>query len=285
MDQSTLTVIISANLLIRTSAFAFLVFLFLPDFPQQAKWLSAEEKQLACDRLRGPSENSEVYDKDAFTPEFSVREVLAIIAEPKILLGGVMYFCLVLPAAAFNFFAPTIIRTYTSSAIHVQLLSVARKYFSQPQRTVTVQLTLILTHKSLGSCIRGNHDLCLLQRRAQAPLPLQYHPAHARHHRLYHPTHRLDIAQPCSIWSALPGCCRYVHSSPNPGLLVQHECHGPQAAQRLSRMADCFWKCIKLSRRILIPEERGAEVHYRLCDQHGVCCVGFFVQYFVLVRL
>jgi len=31
---------------------AIAVFFFLPDYPETAKWLSAEEKQLAADRLR-----------------------------------------------------------------------------------------------------------------------------------------------------------------------------------------------------------------------------------------
>lgn len=104
-----------------------MLFIMIPDFPEQATWLSPEEKRLARDRLRGPKENTEPYDKDAFTSSFGFWKAVSIIAEPKIFLGGVMYFALILPAAAFNYFGPTIIHTFTESTIRTQLLSVARK--------------------------------------------------------------------------------------------------------------------------------------------------------------
>ncbi|KAL9111066.1 MAG: hypothetical protein Q9227_004499 [Pyrenula ochraceoflavens] len=136
-----------------TSVIALLLFVMIPDFPEQAKWLSPEEKRLACERLRGSRENTEPYDKDAFTSPLGFKSALRIIIEPKILLGGVMYFALVLPAAAFNYFAPTIIHTFTKSAIHTQLLSVAPWAASFVATMLCAYFSDVLRHRFLFSVL------------------------------------------------------------------------------------------------------------------------------------
>ena len=54
----------------------------------------------------------------------TVGGVVRIIRQPKVLLGGLMYFTFVIPAYGYGYFNPTIIHTYTKSQIRTQLLSV-----------------------------------------------------------------------------------------------------------------------------------------------------------------
>ncbi|EGS17747.1 putative nicotinamide mononucleotide transmembrane transporter protein [Thermochaetoides thermophila DSM 1495] len=83
------------------------------------KWLSPSElsylqAKLALDQ--GPS---------AAEKRITPRDVLRVLTDYKVWLGGLMYLGLIVPAYSYAFFAPTIIQAYnSSSAIETQLRSV-----------------------------------------------------------------------------------------------------------------------------------------------------------------
>jgi predicted MFS family arabinose efflux permease len=54
----------------------------------------------------------------------SFRDVLTVMRDHRVWLGGLMYFGLIVPAYGYAYFAPTIIQSYHYSAIQTQLRSV-----------------------------------------------------------------------------------------------------------------------------------------------------------------
>ena len=102
-----------------TAAVAIPFFFLLPDFPSQTKWLSADEKNFVLARLRR-DRGAEETANDRLT----VGVVFRTIRQPKVLLGGLMYFAIVIPGYGYTYFIPTIIHEYTTSTIRTQLLSV-----------------------------------------------------------------------------------------------------------------------------------------------------------------
>ncbi|KAI9751638.1 MAG: hypothetical protein M4579_005985 [Chaenotheca gracillima] len=101
-----------------TCLVAFLFYFLIPDFPEDAKWLTEDERAYVKARLRKDQGRS------AAERQITGRDVLAIFKDYKIILGGFMYFGLIVPAYGYAFFSPTIIQTYKYSQIQTQLHSV-----------------------------------------------------------------------------------------------------------------------------------------------------------------
>ncbi|KAI9671550.1 MAG: hypothetical protein M1817_003602 [Caeruleum heppii] len=101
-----------------TCVVALAFFYLLPDFPEDAKWLTEEERSFVTARLRQDQGRS------AAERQITMRDVGNVFKDYKIFLGGFMYFGLIVPAYGYAYFAPTIIRTYGYSAIGTQLYSV-----------------------------------------------------------------------------------------------------------------------------------------------------------------
>ncbi|KAK8089463.1 hypothetical protein PG997_004424 [Apiospora hydei] len=96
-----------------------LIFLFtFPSFPEQAMWLKEEEREYVKARLRADQGHNAVERK------ISLRDVGTVLKDYRVILGGLMYFGLIVPAYGYAFFAPTIIATYKYNAIQTQLRSV-----------------------------------------------------------------------------------------------------------------------------------------------------------------
>ncbi|KAF5018232.1 hypothetical protein F66182_9795 [Fusarium sp. NRRL 66182] len=101
------------------TVFVSLFFYFLlPDFPEQAKWLSPEEKHYVTARLRVDQGHAGAERTTTFA------DALNVLKDYKIIIGGFMYFGLIVPAYGYAYFAPGIIRTYGYSPIETQLHSV-----------------------------------------------------------------------------------------------------------------------------------------------------------------
>ncbi|MCJ1225726.1 hypothetical protein MMC12_002375 [Toensbergia leucococca] len=101
-----------------TCVVAFVFYFLLPDFPEQAKWLTEEERTYVKDRLRKDQGRSAAERAINFT------DIVNAFKDWKIFIGGFMYFGLIVPAYGYAFFAPTIIKSYGYSAIQTQLHSV-----------------------------------------------------------------------------------------------------------------------------------------------------------------
>ncbi|TKA75840.1 hypothetical protein B0A55_04383 [Friedmanniomyces simplex] len=101
-----------------TVAFSFVFFFALPDFPEQSKWLSAEEKSYVAARLRADQGRS------AVERQITLKDVGRVFKDYKVFAAGFMYFGLIVPAYGYAYFAPGIIKGYGYSAIQTQLHSV-----------------------------------------------------------------------------------------------------------------------------------------------------------------
>ncbi|CAJ2506217.1 Uu.00g003470.m01.CDS01 [Anthostomella pinea] len=103
---------------ILTCVAAIIFFFIFPSFPEQAKWLTEEERAYVKARLQADQGSS------AAERKISLRDVVNVMKDHRVWLGGFMYFGLIVPAYSYAFFAPTIISTYNYSAIQTQLHSV-----------------------------------------------------------------------------------------------------------------------------------------------------------------
>ncbi|KAK0249845.1 High-affinity nicotinic acid transporter [Friedmanniomyces endolithicus] len=101
-----------------TVAFSFVVFFALPDFPEESKWLTSEEKSYVSARLRVDQGRS------ALERRITAKDVGRVLMDYKVVAAGFMYFGLIVPAYGYAYFAPGIIKTYGYSAIQTQLHSV-----------------------------------------------------------------------------------------------------------------------------------------------------------------
>lgn len=101
-----------------TCLVAFAFFFLLPSFPEDAKWLTEEERTYVTSRLRADQGHSAVERK------ITGRDVARCFKDYKIWLGGFMYLGLIVPAYGYAFFAPTILSGLGYSPIQTQLRSV-----------------------------------------------------------------------------------------------------------------------------------------------------------------
>jgi len=101
-----------------TCIVAFTFYFFLPSFPEDATWLTTEERSYIKLRLQAEQGRSAVERK------ITIRDIGRVFKDYKVILGGLMYFGMIVPAYGYAFFAPTIVATYGYSPIQTQLHSV-----------------------------------------------------------------------------------------------------------------------------------------------------------------
>ncbi|BCS03062.1 uncharacterized protein AKAW2_61326A [Aspergillus luchuensis] len=93
-------------------------FFVVPDFPEDAKWLTEEERAFLRDKL------AKDVGKSAADASMTWRDIAAVFKDYKIFIGGLMYFGQVVTAYGYAYFAPTIIQTYGYSSVKTQLYSI-----------------------------------------------------------------------------------------------------------------------------------------------------------------
>ncbi|WDK18527.1 major facilitator superfamily transporter [Colletotrichum graminicola] len=101
-----------------TAVVAIFLFFCLPDFPEDVKWLTEDEKAFVSARLRADQGNP------AAERNITLRDVGRVFKDYKVILGGLMYFGLVVTAYGYAYFAPGIFQTYGYGPIQTQLHSV-----------------------------------------------------------------------------------------------------------------------------------------------------------------
>lgn len=97
---------------------SFFFFFWLPDFPEDVKWLSEEERTYVQARLQVDQGRS------AAARKITLKDVVHTLSDPKVIIGGFMYFGLIVPAYGYAYFAPAIINAFKYGAIETQLRSV-----------------------------------------------------------------------------------------------------------------------------------------------------------------
>ncbi|OJD28759.1 major facilitator superfamily transporter [Diplodia corticola] len=101
-----------------TVVVSLIFFFLLPNFPEDAKWLSEDEKKYVKARLQADQGRS------AAERQITIQDVGRVFKDPKLWVGGFMYFGLIVPAYGYAYFSPAILKTYGYSAIQTQLHSV-----------------------------------------------------------------------------------------------------------------------------------------------------------------
>ncbi|ESZ92196.1 putative Uncharacterized transporter [Sclerotinia borealis F-4128] len=101
-----------------TCVIALLFFFLLPSFPEDAQWLTPDERAYVKARLQVDQGQSGAERKITF------KDAIHVLKDYKVILGGFMYFGMIIPAYGYAFFAPGIISTYGYTPIQTQLHSV-----------------------------------------------------------------------------------------------------------------------------------------------------------------
>lgn len=101
-----------------TVVVSFAFFFLLPNFPEEVKWLSEPERAYVKSRLQIDQGRS------ARERPIKLADVGKVFKDPKIFIGGLMYFGLIVPAYGYAYFSPSIIQGYGYSPIQTQLHSV-----------------------------------------------------------------------------------------------------------------------------------------------------------------
>ena len=104
--------------------FGMLTWYVLPSSPEKVKWLTREEKDHAHSRL------SHITNLDLKHAGSQMSQVLSIIASPKVLSFGLLFFGIVTPAYATSFYTPAIIKAMGYSTLESNLLSSPVSFFS-----------------------------------------------------------------------------------------------------------------------------------------------------------
>ncbi|KAK1140249.1 High-affinity nicotinic acid transporter [Aspergillus melleus] len=101
-----------------TCVVSFIWFFVIPDFPEDVKWLTEEEREFIRAKLAQDTGGA------AHDAKIGWREVLDVFKDYKIFIGGLMYFGQIVTAYGYAYFAPSIIKTYGYDAIMTQLYSI-----------------------------------------------------------------------------------------------------------------------------------------------------------------
>ncbi|KAM3461821.1 hypothetical protein MY5147_000351 [Beauveria neobassiana] len=97
---------------------SFFIYFLLPDFPEDVKWLSEEERTYVKARLAADQGNH------AIERPIKLRDILTVLKDPKVIAGGFAYFGIIVPAYGYAYFAPGILQTFHYGKIETQLRSV-----------------------------------------------------------------------------------------------------------------------------------------------------------------
>ncbi|KAJ5906467.1 uncharacterized protein N7473_003383 [Penicillium subrubescens] len=101
-----------------TCVFSIAWFFVLPDFPEDVKWLTEEEREYVRAKLAKDA------GKSGHQVKMGWAEVWGVLKDYKVIIGGFMYFGLIVPAYGYAYFAPSIIQSYGYSPVKTQLYSI-----------------------------------------------------------------------------------------------------------------------------------------------------------------
>ena len=93
-------------------------FFIIPDFPEDAKWLTEKERLFVRARLAADQ------GKSGLEKKVQGHDLLNFFKDYKVFFGALAYFGGLVSAYGYAYFAPTIIKGYKYSAVKTQLISV-----------------------------------------------------------------------------------------------------------------------------------------------------------------
>ncbi|PSR97093.1 hypothetical protein PHLCEN_2v4374 [Hermanssonia centrifuga] len=101
---------------IPSCACAIVVFFFFPDFPETAKWLSAEERELAVHRIKGVASLGHA--------KITWQDAKETLTDWRLYLHYLVYISISVPFSSISLFAPTIISGLGYEGLQAQLFTV-----------------------------------------------------------------------------------------------------------------------------------------------------------------
>jgi len=101
-----------------TVACAIVAFFVIADFPEDAKWLSDDERAFVKARLAEDIGDSQLDARPTW------RDVFDVVKDFKVILSGFTYFGIIVPGYSMAFFAPTILLSLGFSPVMTQLYAV-----------------------------------------------------------------------------------------------------------------------------------------------------------------
>lgn len=101
------------------TAFVALCMVFIiSDFPEQAKFLSENERQFVKEKLALDQGDS------AFDQKVEIKDMISVFKDWKVWAAGMMYFGCLVPSYGYAYFATSIIKTFKYSDIKTQVYSI-----------------------------------------------------------------------------------------------------------------------------------------------------------------
>ncbi|ODV88288.1 hypothetical protein CANARDRAFT_5581 [[Candida] arabinofermentans NRRL YB-2248] len=101
-----------------TAGLGFILYFFITDFPEEAKYLTDAEKLFLKQKLAVYSGSS------GFNLKQTWRDIAAVFKDPLLWVSALVYFCLIVPSYSYAFFAPTIIKLLGYTAMDAQRHSI-----------------------------------------------------------------------------------------------------------------------------------------------------------------
>lgn len=101
-----------------TAGLAFFLYFFIPDFPEESRFLNENEKIFLKKKLEIYSGNSGYEIKQTWS------DIAKVFKEPALYICAVAYFALIVPAYSYAFFAPSIIKELGYTAMAAQSHSI-----------------------------------------------------------------------------------------------------------------------------------------------------------------
>lgn len=101
-----------------TAGLSILLYFIVPDFPEECRFLNANEREFLKKKLEIYSGNSGYEIKQTW------KDIAKVFKDPLIYICAICYFSFIVPAYAYAFFAPTIIRDMGYVAMEAQSHSI-----------------------------------------------------------------------------------------------------------------------------------------------------------------
>ena len=114
-------------------AAALLTFFYFPNFPETEKWLSADERELAIERIKGVA--SLGHDKIVW------RDALQTLTDWRLYLHYLVYISISVPFSSISLFAPTIVLGLGYEGLNAQL-------FTVPPYAIAFVVTVVVSYFS-----------------------------------------------------------------------------------------------------------------------------------------
>ena len=97
---------------------AVFAYFLVADFPEEARWLSDDEKAFVQARLAEDTGDSHLDAKTTW------RDVIGVFKDFKVILGGFVYFGIIVSGYGYAYFSPSIILSLGYTPVMTQLYSV-----------------------------------------------------------------------------------------------------------------------------------------------------------------